>query len=443
MAIIAQRRLFGWEQIDELGDLARLRLVLEHLPDEQLMRTLEARRGRGRDDYPIRATWNSLLAGVVFAHPSVESLRRELQRNGQLRALCGFDVVKGADAVPTHCAYTRFLKTLMGQQVLVDRMFEELVDALGEELKGFGARLACDGKAVRSHGRRRGKDAPRTRDGRRDLDADVGVKRYRGVREDGTPWERVKTWFGYTLHLMVDTEYELPVAYQVTRASAGEQPIARQVLDRLEARHRPLLEGCTHLAADKGYDDGKLMRRLWDDYRIKPVIDVRDQWKDEGTDETRALEGGPPEVVYDYRGTLYCHCPLTDTRHPMAYGGFEKDRGTLKYLCPARHYGFSCPGMAQCAVGHSVRVPLSEDRRRFTPLPRATYSWRREYTKRSAIERVNSRLDVSFGFERHFIRGLGKMKLRCSLALVVMLAMALGRARDNQGEHLRSLVRAA
>ncbi len=51
--------------------------------------------------------------------------------------------------------------------------------------------------------------------------------------------------------------------------------------------------------------------------------------------------------------------------------------------------------------------------------------------------------DVLFGFENHFIRGQKKMKLRCTLALVVMLAMALGRIKVKQGEHLRSLLMAA
>jgi hypothetical protein len=59
------------------------------------------------------------------------------------------------------------------------------------------------------------------------------------------------------------------------------------------------------------------------------------------------------------------------------------------------------------------------------------------------VERVNSRLDVSFGFERHFIRGLKKMRLRCGLALMVILAMALGRVKEKQREKLRSLVKAA
>jgi len=36
-----------------------------------------------------------------------------------------------------------------------------------------------------------------------------------------------------------------------------------------------------------------------------------------------------------------------------------------------------------------------------------------------------------------------KMKVRCGLALCVMLAMAIGRVKEKQGDHLRSLVKAA
>ncbi|MFS8630447.1 MAG: hypothetical protein LOD92_04685 [Bacillales bacterium] len=46
MAIIPQLSLFAWEEIEELGDLERLRLVLEHMPDEHLMQKLEQKRGK-------------------------------------------------------------------------------------------------------------------------------------------------------------------------------------------------------------------------------------------------------------------------------------------------------------------------------------------------------------------------------------------------------------
>ncbi len=57
-----------------------------------------------------------------------------------------------------------------------------------------------------------------------------------------------------------------------------------------------------------------------------------------------------------------------------------------------------------------------------------------------AVERVNSRLDESFGFEKHYIRGGSKMEVRCGIALIVMLGMAYGRVRQKQYERIRSLV---
>ena len=47
--------------------------------------------GHGRDDYPVRAMWHALLAGIVFQHESPESLLRELARNPSLMDACGFD----------------------------------------------------------------------------------------------------------------------------------------------------------------------------------------------------------------------------------------------------------------------------------------------------------------------------------------------------------------
>ena len=53
MAIIPKLTLLGWKEIEAATDLDRLRLVLEVLPDEKLMRHLEKLRGRGRNDYPL------------------------------------------------------------------------------------------------------------------------------------------------------------------------------------------------------------------------------------------------------------------------------------------------------------------------------------------------------------------------------------------------------
>ncbi|MFZ0257351.1 MAG: transposase, partial [Gammaproteobacteria bacterium] len=54
---------------------------------------------------------------------------------------------------------------------------------------------------------------------------------------------------------------------------------------------------------------------------------------------------------------------------------------------------------------------------------------------------INNRIDHSFGFENHFIRGKAKMQARVRLALAVMMAMALGHVNAGRIEQMRSLVR--
>ena len=115
----------------------------------------------------------------------------------------------------------------------------------------------------------------------------------------------------------------------------------------------------------------------------------------------------------------------------MAFGGFESKRKTLKFRFPAAACGLGCEGWEKChrdagcktnGYGRVVRVPLERDRRIFTPTPCGSVSWARAYRSRSAIERINSRIDNSFGFEGHYIRGRAKMTAQAGLALAVMRA---------------------
>ncbi len=437
MAIIPQRQLFSWKEIEDLGDLKRFSLLVKYLPDEGLMGKLESLRSRGRNDYPVRAIWNSILAGIVYQHPNIESLRRELKRNAQLRQLCGFDLTKGIKAVPSSNAYTNFLKLLVRHFDLVDAMFYDLVEKLRDVLPGFGNTLAIDSKAISSRSRRESKHI--NIDGRGEADANKGVKTYKGKRKDGSTWETVKSWFGFKLHLIVDADYELPVDFKVTRASAADISVGRDMIHDLASNRPWVLENAELLLGDKGYDDTKLITTLWNEYNIKPVIDIRDTWKVSGA----RLVHGQSNVSHDYKGTVYCHCPVEWKKRPMAFGGFEKGRNTLKYRCPAKHYGSECKGRNRCCISDNIRIDMAGNPRIFTPLARSSYKWKQIYKKRSSVERVNSRLDESFGFEKHFIRGIKKMELRCGLALIVMLGMAYGRVKEKQPDKLRSLVQPA
>lgn len=450
MAIVAQKRLFDWQEIATSSDLDRLGLVLKAIPDEPLMHALEQERKKRRDDYPIRAIWNSVLAGVVFQHNSIESLRRELSRNGELRSVCGFDPSLGQKAVPPACVYTRFLRKLLRHEALLQEMFDGLVDQLTELLPDFGERLAIDGKELPTHARKRGDEKS---DGRSDKEADWGVKHYKGRREDGTLWEKIKKWFGFQLLLIVDTEYELPVAFEVTKASANESIRLLPLMEETKKRHPQLIERTEYLAGDKGYDAADTHITLWEEHQIKGIIDTREMWKDEKGSSRPLYSDRADTIVYTEKGEVLCRFQDTSTEEenyaPLAFEGFEADRLTLKYRCPAAAKGIACTQRDFCnggchpAWGRILRIPLDTDRRIFTPVARCTPKWEREYDHRTAVERVNSRIDNVFGFERHYIRGQKKMQVRMSLALIVMLSMAVGRIQANQKEHLRSLLKAA
>ena len=481
----ASKLPFSWCDVEGLPDLERLRLVFEVLPDEGIVAALEAGRGRGRNDYPVRALWRALIAGVVFQHASVQSLLRELGRNPALLEICGFDPLPHQSGpvtalrtgqlvrspaplrstVPSHWNFSRFLGCVVrleDKQGLVSAMVDSLRTALFAELPDFGCHLGYDGKAVASHSTGR---LGKGKDHASDPDADWG-KHETGVvnARTGAVWKKVKSWFGYGLHLIADTRYEVPVAFEVTRASASETKALSGMLEELFASAPEMAGRCADFSADRGLDDGRLKARLWDRWAVRPLIDTRLMWRVEKEEPdydpkkpiTRALFPDRADVVvHDERGRVSCVCPETGEVRAMAFQGFEAARGrcgTLKYRCPAAAFGFECAGSQACHQaggvkpgdhGRILRIGLdSHDRRIFTPTPWGSPSWRRGYNRRTAMERINSRLDNSFNFETHYIRGRAKMKTRIGLALAVMMALALAQARAGHPERMRSLVNA-
>ena len=479
----AEKLPFSWRDVEALPDLERLRLVLEVLPDEEIVAALEAGRGRGRNDYPVRAMWRALIAGVVLQHASMQSLLRELGRNPALLEMCGFDplpyqsgpvtslhdghaVTRPArvrSTVPGHWNFSRFLGRVVeleDRQGLVSGMVESLRASLFAELPAFGRHLGYDGKAIASHSTGRvGKDEGKTSD----PDADWGKHETGGVNgKTGAVWKKVKSWFGYGLHLIADTDYEVPVAFEVTRASASETRALSGMLEELFARAPEMAGRCADFSADRGLDDARLKARLWDRWAARPLIDTRLMWRVEKQEPdydpkkpiTRPLFPDRADiVVHDERGRVSCVCPETGEVRAMAFQGFEADRGrcgTLKYRCPAAAFDFQCTGRRACHraggvkpgdYGRILRIDLdSHDRRIFTPTPWGSPSWRRGYNRRTAMERINSRLDQGFNFETHYIRGRARMKTRIGLALAVMMAMALAQARAGRPERMRSLV---
>jgi hypothetical protein len=170
-------------------------------------------------------------------------------RNGELREACGFDPARGDKAVPSKDAYCSMLKKLMKKQEMIDKMFDELIEELRKYLPDLGRHLAIDSKAIASYAKCT-KDPQESSDGQ----ADWGKKTYKGKREDGSLWEKIVSWFGYKLHLLVDTTYELPVGYAVTKASRHDREELVPMVEKAKQNHFEMIET---LAGDKA------LRYLW------------------------------------------------------------------------------------------------------------------------------------------------------------------------------------
>ena len=135
----------------------------------------------------------------------------------------------------------------------------------------------------------------------------------------------------------------------------------------------------------------------------------------------------------------------------MAFQGLEADRDALKRRCPAAAYGLECAGRALCSqragvvtegFGRTLRISLKQvDPLIFTPTLRGPPTWRRACAQRTALGRINARIDDGFRFERRNIRGKDRMTVRVALALAVMMALALGSIRARVHDRMRSLVR--
>jgi hypothetical protein len=488
MATIIKPYLFSWADVEARSDLDRFYLVRDNLPDEKIVMELEDRRGKGRDEFPVRAMWNAIIAGVVFQHVSVESLIRELSRNPALLEACGFDILprhkkpvaelkrndetgqmeivrsEAEDAyyyVPDSWNFSRFLKNVIEleeNQGMITDMTRQLREALMEALPDFGRHLGYDGKSINSYSTgHKNRDTGETSD----MDADWGKHETKGIASNtGKPWTKIKSWFGYGLHVIADTKYELPVAVNVTPASTSEHTELRSMIKETFEETPELGERCDDFAADRGLDSGKTKALLLDQYAIRPVIDIRELWREEKSEPgydpenpiTRTLYPDRVDtIVYTEKGTVHCICPATGEQRDMVFYGFEAARNTLKYRCPAAVYGFECKGCEECSAlgnvssqgyGRVVRINITKgDRRIFTPIPHGSPSWKRAYNRRSSLERINSRLDNDFCFEKHYIRGKAKMQTRVGLATAVMMAMALGHVKAGRIEQMRSLVR--
>lgn len=265
MKIITQKTIFDYSEIEVLGNLERCKYIIENVPDNKIIDKLIEIRGKGRNEYPIVAMWNSIIIMPILECSSVEQLRRELSRNSDLRKLCGFndaDFYFGmCKLVPPPKAYSNLFKNLKKIRPLLKECFNELRNFMYESLENFGKDTGEDGKIFLSKAKSLNKDGY-VNDARCDMDTDFTIKEnYYKDPKDGTTKVKKKTYFGYRIHILSDVNYELPIEYTVTKASKSEKD---QLLKHMKMLPEELRNNIDTLSADKGYDSTKVINCLKD-----------------------------------------------------------------------------------------------------------------------------------------------------------------------------------
>jgi hypothetical protein len=415
--------LFAWLRLEDLPQLSTLTQLLEVLPDQELLDGLRAARGRGRDDYPVDRLWGVVMLTVALRHQSFESCIAELHRNPSLCRLIGITCV---EQIPNGWNLSRFLDALGAEPHLsrLRAVFDHLVARLGRAVPELGRHAAADATGLNARPK---KDAEAVAE-----EVKQGLPQPSGGRKEYTDDEgkvtKVVEWFGYKLHLMVDVKHEVPLAYCVSDTKAGDNERVAPLVEQARAN---LPQGRIRtLAYDKAADDEKVHACLHE-AGIKPLIQNRALWKEEPERPLPGPKGRHPlNVVHDEAGTVYCYdqSGQTPVRHRMAYVGYEKDRQTLKYRCPARHEGWRCGNDERCNRGKSygliVRVDHTLDLRRFPPIPRATKQFEERYKGRTAVERVNARAKVFWGVDDGNVRGARRFHAYVGVVMIVCVAFA-------------------
>jgi hypothetical protein len=430
MKIAITKPLFAWDALEDSPSLRSIRALLEAIPDQALLASLRAARGKGRDDYPVEVLWGTLVLAIALRHISTGACIEDLKRNPALRLLIG---IEAEDGVPDADNMSRFLARLGEEPHLTHlrAVFDVMAKRLGLVVRDLGQDTAGDSTALA--GRAALSDKLRSAEIEQGLPQPTGGRKE--YQDDEGKVTHVVEWFGYKLHLLVDVKHEVALAYHITDTKAGDN---ERVPELVRQAQRNLPPGrLKTLAYDKAADDGDVHEFLHGE-GIKAIIQNRNFQLQE---PEKVLGGRTPlNVVYDQAGTVFCYdrVSATPVRHPMAYIGREPERGTLKYRCPARHQGWTCPSDAVCngarQYGLTVRVQQEIDLRRFPSVPRATKQFERLYAGRTAVERVNGRLKIFWGIDDGQVYGARRFHAHVGAVMVVHLAFATLLAQTERRE---------
>lgn len=230
----------------------------------------------------------------------------------------------------------------------------------------------------------------------------------------GSAPHRVRFFWGYRNHVLVDVETELPLWEETHPADVKEAARAISLLTSARQRLALVIEAVT---GDSTYDVERILRFVIEDFKARPVIAANPPFERAvGFRVVHSQVFCPADLPMVHKGRLhhrrtgiayrqYC-CPLH----------YNRQLQQQYLLCPAGHPKYS----SQKGCYHLVRM---------TPSVRSQISYdsqafHRLYRRRTSVERLFSRL-LAITMQSPTVYGLNAIRNHCTVAHIAVLLVAL------------------
>jgi Transposase DDE domain/Transposase domain (DUF772) len=354
--------------------VSELATLLDSPQIKVLIADLDETRWTGRPGYPIRSMVGIALAKTIYSISTWtkivslvnehESLSRLISPNGE---------------VPSVASCYRFAKKLREYDQLLEKCIDSVLTSLRKKNPDFGKNIAIDASDLPAYanGQKYVSKTGPARETFSDPDASWGRRSAVSSRQAGS-------FYGYKLHLAVDTATELPLAWTVETGAANEIPTVLPLLDQLRSRGIS-----TETAAmDKGYER-QVVYETCAERNIEAVFPLR---------QTGPVARGAAKPPHCFHG-------------PRVFAGADYKRKATKWRCAQN-----------MCTPRSVWIKAD----RLHPLiPRETERFKKLYRGRGAVERAFGRLKHEWAMLPLRIRGIKKVKLHIDLTILTKLSCAL------------------
>lgn len=395
---ILQESLFSFEELQKLESKEKLPIFFSSLDLRPYAKQLRSSSPRGADGHSREGILRALIAAPLEGIDTFTALHHRLDKDLRFRYQCGLSIDRPAPSIST---LSRVFAALTKKK-LAEKIFLDLVQLAQEEGIIDGSHQAIDSAAIDADEKKQ----PKKRS------EQTGNANW-GAKYDS--FGNKITWFGYKMHLSVDTASELPMAIKVTPAHVNDGEVAPELIEQVAERTKSKIE---FLIMDGGYDQLKNYESA-KNIGAQAIIPLN-----------LRNEKEPPEGISS-NGTPRC-----SMGYEMTYWGADKDQ--LKFRCPHATGKVDCPlGMAACSssnYGMVVKVDIKKDVRQYSNPHRDTKRWKELYNERTSVERCKSRMKSYLTANSLHVWGIEKVKTHIYLNAIVLLVSALAMAKENKGK---------